>query len=67
MSLLGVELSDAGILVAGGKPARLLETDQSAFASPGYAFSQKKKVLIGRAVEEMAHLFPREYEHIVSA
>ena len=43
MSLLGVELSDAGILVAGSQPAQLLETDQSANSSPGYALPQKKQ------------------------
>ena len=60
MSLLGIELSDAGILVAGSQPARLLETDQGANSSPGYALPQKKKVLIGQGAEQMAHLFPQQ-------
>ena len=60
MSLLGVELSDAGILVAGSQPAQLLETDQSANSSPGYALPQKKQVLYGQAAEQMAHLFPQQ-------
>lgn len=60
MKILGIELSDAGILVAGGRPARLLEIDQSASKSPGYALLQKKKALIGRAAESIAHLQPRK-------
>ena len=60
MSLLGVELSDAGILVAGGQPARLLETDQNSVTSPGYALPRKKNLLIGQAAEQMAHLFPQQ-------
>lgn len=60
MKLLGIELSDAGILVAGGQPARLLEIDQNAFTSPGYAVLNKKQVLIGRAAEGVAHLQPRK-------
>jgi len=63
MATLGVELSDAGILAAGGRPARLLEIDQEAFASPGYALFQKKKALTGRAAERMAHLFPQRILH----
>lgn len=60
MNLLGVELSDAGILVAGGQPAQLLEADQKAFTSPGYALLDKKQTLIGRAAEGVAHLQPRK-------
>ena len=60
MSLLGVELSDAGILVAGGRPARLLETDRNAFASPGYALPQKKAVLTGGAAQKLAQRFPQQ-------
>ena len=37
MSLLGLELSDAGILVAASKPAGLLEIDGNSVESPGFA------------------------------
>ena len=60
MKILGIELSDAGILVAGSQPTRLLEVDQNAFTSPGYALLKKKQVLIGRAAEGIAHLQPRK-------
>jgi hypothetical protein len=55
-----MELSDAGILVAGGRPARVLASDQNALASPGYALPRKKEVLTGRAAERLAQLFPQQ-------
>ena len=60
MGILGVELSDAGIQVTGGRPARLLEVEGHAFASPGYALAQNKKVVTGQAAERMAHLYPQK-------
>jgi hypothetical protein len=41
MSLLGLELSDAGILVAGSEPAGLLKVDGNSVESPGFALPEK--------------------------
>ncbi|MEA3232724.1 MAG: hypothetical protein U9Q05_13295, partial [Thermodesulfobacteriota bacterium] len=58
MASLGLELSDAGILVAGGEPARLLPVDGKMFESPGYALSEKKHLLVGKSAEGKAKLLP---------
>jgi len=60
MNLLGLELSDAGILVAGGEPPRLLRVDDDAIESPGFALPEKKNLVTGRAAELRARLFPRQ-------
>jgi hypothetical protein len=38
MSLLGLELSDAGIMLAGSDPVQLIELDGAYKESPAYAF-----------------------------
>ena len=60
MTLLGLELNDAGIIAAAGTPARLLELDGQAMESPGFALSQKDGLLVGKEAEGKAHLFPRQ-------
>jgi FHA domain len=60
MNLLGLELSDAGILVAGGEPPRLVSIDDDAVESPGFALPEKKRLITGRAAERRARLFPRQ-------
>jgi hypothetical protein len=60
MSLIGLEISDAGILAAAGTPDRLLELDGPATESPGFALPQKKRLLVGKEAEGKAHLFPRQ-------
>jgi hypothetical protein len=60
MKLLGLELSDAGILAAGGEPPRLLRIDEDAVESPGVAMAEKKRLITGRAAERRARLFPRQ-------
>ena len=60
MSTIGLELSDAGIIAAVGKPARLLEVDGQATKSSGFALPQKDGVLVGNAAESQAHIFPRQ-------
>ena len=60
MSILGVELSDAGILVAGGDPPGLLKVDGDELASPGFALPEKKQMAVGTAAERKAHLYPRQ-------
>ena len=59
MSLLGLELSDAGIMVAGGNPARLLEVDGGDTASPGFALAEDTRLLVGKDAQEKARLNPR--------
>ena len=60
MSLLGLELSDAGILVAASKPAGLLEIDGNSVESPGFALPEKNRLIVGKAAERKAHLYPRQ-------
>ena len=60
MTIIGLELSDAGIIAAAGKPARLLEIDGQATESRGFALPQKNGVLVGNAAESQAHIFPRQ-------
>ncbi|MBW2411161.1 MAG: FHA domain-containing protein [Deltaproteobacteria bacterium] len=59
MRLLGLELSDAGIMLAGSDPVRLLEIDGTERESPGYAFPEKKQLVVGKAAQQKAHLLPR--------
>ncbi|MBW2604657.1 MAG: FHA domain-containing protein [Deltaproteobacteria bacterium] len=58
MTLLGLELSDAGILVAGGNPVRLLTVDGQKKESPGFAIPEKERLLVGKPASDKAHLFP---------
>ena len=60
MNLLGLELCDAGILVAGGEPPRLLRIDEDGSESPGFALPEKKSLVTGRAAERRARLLPRQ-------
>ena len=60
MSLIGLEISDAGIIAAGGTPAKLLELDGQATNSPGFALPQKDRLLLGKEAESKAQLFPRQ-------
>jgi hypothetical protein len=60
MSLLGLELSDAGILVAGNEPAGLLKVDGNRFESPGFALPEKNQLIVGGFAERKAHLYPRQ-------
>ena len=60
MSVLGVELSDAGIMVAGTEPAGLLKVDGNSVESPGFALPEKNRLIVGGAAERKAHLFPRQ-------
>ena len=60
MSLLGLELSDAGILVAGTATNGLLEVDDNRIESPGFALPEKNTLTVGAAAERKAHLYPRQ-------
>ena len=59
MSLLGIELSDAGILAAAGDPPRLLETDGGETSSPGFALSLSDGLIMGRDALSRFRLNPR--------
>ena len=60
MSLIALELSDAGIIAAAGRPVKLLELDGQAMESPGFALPQKNGLMVGKEAEGQAHLFPRQ-------
>jgi hypothetical protein len=58
MNLLGLELSDAGILAAGGDPSGLLDVDRHKQESPGFAIPEKEHLLVGNAASAKARLVP---------
>ena len=58
MTLIGLELSDAGILAAGSEPTRLLDVDGDRQESPGFAIPETNRLLVGNAAAARAHLFP---------
>lgn len=60
MSLLGLELSDAGILVAASGSPGLLQIDGSSVESPGFALPEKNRLSVGKAAQGKAHLYPRQ-------
>jgi hypothetical protein len=63
MSLIGIELCDAGIMAAGSTTEKLLQVDGQAHESPGFALPEKSGLLVGKAAESKAHLFPRQIIH----
>jgi hypothetical protein len=63
MSLVGIELSDAGIIAVGGDAEKLLPVDGRDLESPGFALPEKTGLLVGKAAEKKAHLFPRQIIH----
>ena len=59
MSLLGLELNDAGIMVAAESDSGgLVLIDQGEVESPGCAFQEEKRLVVGREAERRAHLDP---------
>ncbi len=63
MTLIGLELIDAGIMAAGSTTEKLLQIDGQANESPGFALPDKDGLLVGKAAENKAHLFPRQIIH----
>jgi hypothetical protein len=61
MTLLGMELSDVGIMVAGGEPAKLMEVDGRDTESPGFALTEDDHLIVGKDAQERVHLNPRLY------
>ena len=60
MSLIGLEISDAGIVAAAGTSGKLLALDGQATLSPGFALPQKRHLLVGKEAEGKALLFPSQ-------
>jgi len=60
MSLLGLELSDTGIMAATKDPAALLQLDGVELESPGFALAEKRKLRVGREAETRVHLKPTQ-------
>jgi hypothetical protein len=63
MSLLSLELSDAGILAAAGQPPKLLSVDGTAAESPGFALEDKKGLVVGKSAQRKARLYPQKVQH----
>ena len=63
MALIALEISDTGILAAGGDPPRLLTLDRRDTVSRGFALPDKKKTLWGNEAARQAHLFPYRIQH----
>ncbi len=61
MPLLGLELNDTGILVAGGTPAQLLDVETGGKESPGFALAHNDQVILGKDAHDSARLHPRLY------
>jgi hypothetical protein len=64
MRLLGLELSDAGIMVATHDPVELLQVDGADRESPGFALPEGNRLLVGRTAEDKAHLHPRRFNNV---
>ncbi len=63
MTLLGIELSDAGIMAAAGDPPLLLDTDGAEKSSPGFALSTNDGLIMGRVALSRFRLNPRSYNN----
>jgi hypothetical protein len=59
MRVLGLEISDAGVMVAEPPSGHLLKVDGESLESPGIALSEKEKLLIGEGAEAKMHESPR--------
>jgi len=60
MTLIGLELCDAGIMAADSTTKKLLQIDGQAYESPGFALPEKSGLQVGQAAASKAHLFPRQ-------
>lgn len=58
MGLLALELSDVGIMAAAKGPRRLLQLDRTDHESPGFALPEEAQLLVGKAAEGKANLYP---------
>lgn len=60
MALLSIELSDVGIIAAGGTPNGILPVDGQSRTSPGVALQESHQLTVGRIAAERARLFPQQ-------
>jgi hypothetical protein len=61
MALLGIELSDSGIMAAAGDPPRLLTIDGTEQSSPGFALQLNQQLLMGWDAVNRFRFNPRSY------
>ena len=59
MRVIGLEISDAGIMAAEARSGKLLKVDGESLESPGIALSEKKKLLVGQAADRRICQNPR--------
>jgi hypothetical protein len=59
MRVLGLEISDAGIMAAEARSGKLLKVDGESLESPGVALLDKKKRLVGGAADRLVCRSPR--------
>jgi hypothetical protein len=57
MSLVGLELSDVGIIAVVNNPPELLSVDGKWKESPAFATPEKKRLLVGKAAQNKARFF----------
>lgn len=60
MAVVGIEISDVGLMAASGAPARLVRVDGDRSESPGIALQRKKKLLVGWEARRQDRLYPRQ-------
>jgi len=58
MNLIGLEMSDAGIMAVQGRD--LLAVDGQERESPGFAIAEKKRIVVGHEAQKQAHLLPQQ-------
>jgi FHA domain len=58
LTIIGLELSDAGILAAAGSPPELLVLDGDRRESPGYAFVNGREVAVANSAKEVSRRHP---------
>ena len=62
--LIGLEISDAGILAAGRALPDLLAVDGPYLESPGFAIPEKKRIVAGRDAQRQAHIMPQQVNNL---
>ncbi len=60
MANVALELSDVGLLAAGGVSPSLLKVDGDRSESPGVALQTKKKIVLGWQAKQQERLYPRQ-------
>lgn len=60
MARVGLEISDVGLMAAGGNPPALLKVDGDRAESPGMVLQSRKKLAVGWAAHRQARISPRQ-------